>query len=64
MFYLPWISVADMLPDENTPVLVYFEDRGTTMLTHFYKDFALIQYGPKGFEKHGVTHWCVVTPPR
>lgn len=62
-----WTSIKDRLPPENTHVLAYMEDRGTVILTHFYKDFALIRYGQNNFESfdklHGVTHWAEITPP-
>lgn len=61
---MDWISVKDRLPPENTPVLAYIADRGTVILSHFYKDFALARCGSNGFADHGVTHWITVTPPR
>lgn len=60
---MDWISVDKELPPENTPCLVYISDRGTVMLTHFYKDFALVRCGLNGFGEHGVSHWIAVTPP-
>lgn len=60
---MEWVEVKDRLPPENTAVLVYIADRGTAMLTHFYKDFALARCGENGFEEHGVTHWIAVVPP-
>ena len=59
-----WISVKDRLPEGDTACIVYFADRGTVMVTHYFDDFALVRVnGFEGFTEHGVTHWMPLPEP-